>query len=69
MPKPMWRDSSCRMRVHTWRRSGSAAASPIILKMATAKVSATSWSAMVLMYQRESVRIASKSTRSLSGIG
>jgi hypothetical protein len=37
--------------------------------METAKVSATSWSAMVLMYQRESVRMASKRKRSFSGMG
>ena len=37
--------------------------------METAKVSATSWSAMVLMYQRESERMLSKSTRSFSGMG
>src|SRR4026208_2526318 len=52
MPKPMWRDSSCRMRAHTWRRSGSAAASCIILKMSTAQAPARPCSAIGLMYQR-----------------
>ena len=60
MPKPMWRDSSRRMRRHTSPRTGSTAASAIILNIDTAKVSATSWSAMVLMYQRGSVRMVSK---------
>ncbi len=69
MPKPMCRDSSCRMRPHTSPSSGSTAHSCIIRNMETANVSATSCSAMVLMYQRESVRMASKRTRSFSGMG
>src|SRR5205809_203358 len=40
MPKPMCRDSSWSTRLHTSASTGSLALSPIILKSATAKVSA-----------------------------
>ena len=52
MPKPMWRDSSCRMYWQIWRRSGSFELSASIRNRATAKVSATSCSPMVLIVQR-----------------
>jgi hypothetical protein len=69
MPKPMWRDSSPRIRRHTSPRTGSFALSAIILKSDTAKVSATSCSAMVFRYHLLSPRIDSKSSTSFFGIG
>ena len=69
MPNPMWRDSSSRMRLQIASSTGSRALSLIILNRATAKVSATSCSAIVLRYQRLSDRIESKRSRSFAGIG
>ena len=69
MPKPMWRDSSCRMYWQIWRRSGSFELSASIRKRATAKVSATSCSPMVLIVQRRSPSIVSNSSFSKPGSG
>ena len=69
IPNPMCRDSSRRMKRQISRSSSSLDVSASIRKSETANVSATSWSAMVFTYQRESLRIVSKSSRSFCGIG
>ena len=69
MPKPMWRDSSCRMYWQICRSSGSFELSASMRNRATAKVSATSCSPIVLTVHRESDSSVSNSSRSNSGSG